>query len=204
MATYTVTTSFSANTTAIASEVNQNFTDVLTALNALDAANLTGTIALARISNLTSSQMAAAFFKDEDDMASDSATAVSSQQASKAYSDTKESTIVTQSTAGLFGSWANIDSLSATLVKDEVYKVGSDGFVVAVGLYNRVIKGYTDGSNPPVAQRCDNFGYANAGQQPNFTMPVRKDDYWKVTQSGAGAIESLYWLPFGTGTCVKK
>ena len=85
MATYTVTTSFSANTTAIASEVNQNFTDVLTALNALDAANLTGTIALARISNLTSSQMAAAFFKDEDDMASDSATAVASQQSVKAH-----------------------------------------------------------------------------------------------------------------------
>lgn len=83
--TYTVTTSFSADTTAIASEVNQNFTDVLTALNALDAANLTGTIALARISNLTSSQMASTYFKDEDDMASDSATAVSSQQAIKAH-----------------------------------------------------------------------------------------------------------------------
>ena len=87
MATYTVTTSFSADTTAIASEVNQNFTDVLTALNSFAAANLTGTIALARISNLTSSQMAAAFFKDEDDMASDSATAVATQQSIKAYVD---------------------------------------------------------------------------------------------------------------------
>lgn len=86
--TYTVTTTFSANTTAIASEVNQNFTDVLTALNSFDATNLTGTIALARISDLTSTQMASAFFKDEDDMSSNLDTAVASQQSVKAYADT--------------------------------------------------------------------------------------------------------------------
>lgn len=45
MATYTVTTAFTANTTAVAAEVNENFTDVLTALNAFDGANITdGTI----------------------------------------------------------------------------------------------------------------------------------------------------------------
>lgn len=60
MATYTVTNSFSADGTAIASEVNANFTDVLAALNALDAANLTGSIAVARISGLTTTQFAAA------------------------------------------------------------------------------------------------------------------------------------------------
>lgn len=83
--TYTVTSSFAADTTALASEVNQNFTDVLTALNSFDAANLTGTIALARISDLTATQMASTFFLDEDAMTSNSATAVSSQQAIKAY-----------------------------------------------------------------------------------------------------------------------
>jgi len=84
--TYTVTTSFTADTTAVASEVNQNFTDVLTALNALDASNLaSGTVAVARISNLTSTQMASTYFLDEDDMASDSATAVASQQSLAAY-----------------------------------------------------------------------------------------------------------------------
>jgi len=86
MATYTVTNTFSANTTAVASQVNQNFTDVLTALNAFDAANLTtGTLSVSRIANLTSVQMATTFFLDEDDMASDSATAVASQQSIKAY-----------------------------------------------------------------------------------------------------------------------
>lgn len=86
MATYTVTNTFSANTTAVASQVNQNFTDILTALNAFDAANLTtGTLSVSRIANLTSAQMATTFFLDEDNMASDSATAVASQQSIKAY-----------------------------------------------------------------------------------------------------------------------
>ena len=84
--TYTVTTSFSADTTAIASEVNQNFTDILDALNnGFDATNLTGTIALARISDLTATQMASTFFLDQDAMGSNSATAVASQQSIVAY-----------------------------------------------------------------------------------------------------------------------
>lgn len=59
--TYTVANSFSADTTAVASEVNQNFTDVLTALNSYDASNLSsGTVPSARISSLTTTQIAAA------------------------------------------------------------------------------------------------------------------------------------------------
>jgi len=87
--TYTVTYPFSADTTAVATEVNQNFTDVLTALNDFDASNCddTKTLPLGCISNLTSAQMASTFFKDEDDMASNSATAVASQQSIKAYVD---------------------------------------------------------------------------------------------------------------------
>jgi len=84
--TYTVTNTLAVDTTAIASEVNQNFTDVLTALNAFDAANLSsGTVPLARISGLTTTQFAATTFYDEDDMASDSATAMASQQSIKAH-----------------------------------------------------------------------------------------------------------------------
>jgi hypothetical protein len=58
--TYTVTNDFTADTTAVADDVDQNFTDVLTALNAFDASNLgSGTVPLARISALTVSQIAA-------------------------------------------------------------------------------------------------------------------------------------------------
>lgn len=139
---------------------------------------------------------------DSSEMASDAAPVEDEAIVNKKYVD---DLIAAEVTARSFGAWTDKDSGgSVALAKDEVYKVGSDGFVVAVGVYNRDIQGYTDGSNPPTTQRCDNFGYANAGQQPNFTMPVRKDDYWKVTQSGAGAIESLYWLPIGSGTCVKQ
>ncbi len=59
--TYSITTTFTADESAVASEVNQNFTDVLTALNAYDASNLSsGTVPLARISGLTTTQIAAA------------------------------------------------------------------------------------------------------------------------------------------------
>lgn len=86
--TYSVTNTFTADTTAVASEVNANFQNILDAINAFDAANLSsGTLPLARISGLTSTQMSSALFKDEDDMASDSATAVASQQSVKYYVD---------------------------------------------------------------------------------------------------------------------
>lgn len=89
MATYTVTTSFAEDTTAVASQVNQDFIDVLTALNSFDASNLDSSTAvpLTCITGLTSSQCAASFFKDEDAMTSNSATAVASQQSIKAYVD---------------------------------------------------------------------------------------------------------------------
>ncbi len=74
----------------LATHINSEVDAILVALNDFDASNCkkSGTsIPLANITNLTSTQMAAAFFKDEDDMASNSATAVSSQQAIKAFVD---------------------------------------------------------------------------------------------------------------------
>lgn len=121
--TYTVTNIMVADETALAAEVNTNFTDVLTALNAFDAGNLaSGTVPLARITGLTTTQLAAAAFKDEDDMASDSATAMASQQSIKAH-------VAAQIAAnkGIAKAWAVIDgtgtpsittSLNATSVAD--------------------------------------------------------------------------------------
>jgi len=204
--TYTVTSSFAADTTALASEVNQNFTDVLTALNSFDAANLTGTISLARISDLTATQMASTFFLDEDAMTSNSATAVSSQQAIKAYADTKEKTLVTQATAGIFGSWTNLDSLDAALVKDGIYKVDSDGFVCtnfsnqASGCRHYIKIGDTSS--------VDKFTFTQGGginenNSASLTIPIPKDWYWRLTVVH-GTLESVNWLPIGTGACVKQ
>ena len=122
--TYSVTTSFSANTTAIASEVNQNFTDVLTALNSFDATNLTGTIALARISDLTSTQMSSAFFKDQDDMTSNSATAVASQQSVKAYVDAAPSTAMTPTS---YAAEESITFANGFIMKQGTISVSANG-----------------------------------------------------------------------------
>ena len=154
--------------------------------------------------------------KDEDDMASDSAVHTSTQQAIKAYSDAiaaaaaaavaaKENTIVTQATASLFGSWTTLDSLGAALVKTEVYKAACDGFVCAYvnssgpgwNLY-----GYTDGNNPPTTIRQRANMYLTELQYVAISFPVRKNDYWKITIT-SGTLK-LYWLPIGTGGCVKQ
>lgn len=141
-------------------------------------------------------------FLDEDAMGSNSANKVASQQSIKAYVDTKEDVIVTQATAGLFGSWTSLDSESNSLVKSEVYKVGSDGVVLVVpAIANASLDGYTDGSNPPTTLR-GNCEYAGGVRRSTINMPVRKDDYWKITATdGTPAIS---WLPFGTGGCVKQ
>lgn len=98
-----------------------------------------------------------------------------------------------------FGSWTNKDSGgSANLAKDEVYKVGSDGFVLAYFTGSGTSAGYTDGSNPPTAKRAQNIG---GEEVPGFIMlPVKKDDYWKIT----GTTTIINWLPIGSGTCVKQ
>lgn len=207
MATYTVDNTFTADTTAIASEVNQNFTNVLDALNSFDAANLTGTISLARISDLTATQMASTFFLDEDNMASNSATAVSSQQAIKAYADTKEATIVTQTTANVWGARVTTDSLSATLIKDTVYRAQCDGIVTVYrgqsGGTDSVSAGYSNSSNPPTGTTLAARGTTGlSNKQGGFSMHVRKNDYWTVTMTNV--TPAIYWLPFGTGDSVAQ
>ena len=158
---YTVPNDFVTDTVAVADQVDANFNAVLAAVNALDAGNLaSGTVALARISGLTSSQMAAAFFKDEDDMASDSETAVSSQQAIKAYI----------ATAIAFGSWASKSN-------NTEYTAASDGFVVAKATGDQQLKMYT----PTATLRIHHTVLGSGADVHSSTLPVRSGDTWKVT-----------------------
>jgi len=116
----------------------------------------------------------------------------------KKFVDTKEDILVTQSTAGIFGSWTDKDSGgSNALAKDEVYKVGSDGFVTSIG--SGWIQAYTDGSNPPTTLRFQDTDYGDSSKA-GLILPVRKDDYWEIN----GTITAINWLPIGTGTCVKQ
>lgn len=66
---------------------------------------------------------------------------------------------------------------------DTVYYAESPGFVCAYGGggISTYVYGYTDSSNPPTTCRLkdviDSIHYGD------ITMPVRKGDYWKVTNA---------------------
>lgn len=135
--------------------------------------------------------------KDEDDMASDSASHATTQQSQKAYADAvaaaaaayTDTEITTAIAAALpdddaFGTWGGkSDSVS--------YLAASDGFVCAIDTnLNTYLKGYTDGSNPPTTLRQSVSSYYS--NPSSFMMPVKKGDYWKVT----GAT-TIYWIPVG-------
>ena len=109
----------------------------------------------------------------------------------------------------VFGSWKTTDSNSTTLSQDNVYKAESDGFVCvhtdSLNSDGGHIAGFTDGSNPPATLRSYCVTGAVYGAHPvlNFTMPVKKGDYWKVTESGNGT-PTILWIPIGNGDCVKQ
>ena len=97
-----------------------------------------------------------------------------------------------------FGSWTNKDSANNTLVKNTVYKVTSDGFICARHT-NGVIYGYTDSSSSPNTLRVANDA---ACLGTSVTLPVRKDDYFKLTTNVN--ITAIYWLPMGSGKCERQ
>jgi len=95
------------------------------------------------------------------------------------------------SVTSLFGDWV---SKSA----NTVYQATTDGFAVidayTPGNWDGV-KVYTDASNPPTTLRGRVTG-DGLDLHGTITMPVRKNDYWKVTLVGGGAATG-YWLPIG-------
>jgi len=77
-----------------------------------------------------------------------------------------------------------------TKADNTVYQAATDGFVLCKGDQDVTVVGYTDGSNPPGTER---IRQASSQYSINsFTMPVRKNDYWKVT----GGV-TIYWIPLG-------
>ena len=186
MATYTVTNTFVADTTADGPEVSANFTDLLTALNAFDASNLaSGTVPLAHIANLTTSEFAANVVDTDDTLAADSDTRLPSQQAAKGYIDTEGALSLPDDDA--FGAW----ELKSNAV---VYQADSDGYVIAAVLLpfsTATLSVTTDSSNPPVTVRAKNR--IKRATYTAVTVPVKKGDYW-IT---ANAFRSVYWIPIG-------
>ena len=114
-----------------------------------------------------------------------------------------DGTLQTTAGGGAFGSWTNKNSAGGALVKNTVYRVSSNGFVCAyITTSNRRMDGYTDGNASPATVR---FVVASAhavegNPKGSFTMPVKNGDYWKIT----GDPDSIYWLPMGSGKCVRQ
>jgi hypothetical protein len=83
-----------------------------------------------------------------------------------------------------------------------------DGFVVATaywsggGKHTLEMKGYTDASaNPTTLRQISGYrvaqifnGITVGSYTANFTMPVRKGDYWRVDISGDYTKRVLYWI----------
>lgn len=141
------------------------------------------------------------FIKTGAVMASDSAPVEDAGVANKLYVDnqvaTKEATVVTQATAGIFGAWTDKDSDNSTLVKTVSYTTQCDGFITAYTDYGGTLV-YIE--TPIGTIRTGGIGgQGYAGWLSGVCCPVRKGDTWKVM--GANHI---YWLPFGTGGLVKQ
>lgn len=86
---------------------------------------------------------------------------------------------------------------------DTVYQAASDGLVLAYGTLTAShavdLTGLTDSSNPPTTTRAVAFmANTGTGTAISLMMPVRKGDYYEVSQNGAGTGTSMWWIPLGT------
>jgi hypothetical protein len=143
--------------------------------------------------------MSAAFFKDEDDMASNSATAVSSQQALKAY-------IATQIAANIasevtLSAYTNQDSESNAMLKSHAYLAATGGFVaVYVANQNgKILKGYVGATNNPAGagtliQKAED---GEGAQAACFPFPVAEGEYFEITYDGSNT-PVILWKSMGT------
>jgi len=118
-----------------------------------------------------------------------------------------DDSVTTGKIDSIFGSWTSIDSDTNTLAHTSVYKATSDGFVV--GFISGVdqwqtITCYTDSSSSPTTIRQQSSSSGGTSCPPDFSMPVKKNDYWKVTRTATDSAPTIYWMPIGNGQCQKQ
>ena len=91
---------------------------------------------------------------------------------------------LTNITGTFLGSWTS-------KTNNTVYQAATDGLVI--GSVTAAIRGtgLSDASNPPTTERASNWG--TTGVVVSITFPVRKNDYWKVTDCTA-----VYWISLGS------
>jgi hypothetical protein len=95
--------------------------------------------------------------------------------------------------SGALGIWASRNA-------NTVYQAATDGFVMAYLHHytGGTLKILTDSSNPPTTIRAEqrtSSGTTEFGS--TLTVPVKKNDYYKIEQSGGDSF-SAYWIPLGS------
>jgi len=195
---FAVTNTFTANTTAEAAKVNTNFSEIETELNDFptDGALGTGVVDTTQLAAdaVTNAKIA------DDALDSEHYTDGSIDAAHLASDSVTNAKIDTSGAFSLFGTWTANDSGSNAIVKTEVYKAGTDGFItVQTSAGTNNIKIYTDSSNPPTTLRI--YQDVTGSGKESVMCPIKKDDYFKVTGT---YVTPIYWLPIGTGTVVKQ
>lgn len=194
--TYTVTHTFVADTTAVASEVNQNFTDVLTALNAFDASNLSSnSVPLARITGLTTTQFAANVIDTDDTLAADSDTRIASQSATKSYVDAQVAT-------SDWGALISTDTEANGFLVSHAYLVAQNGTVYAyvenTDLSDDTLIGYNGHTDDPEGAGVKMQSVKNASTQGNngalsINFDVASGRYFEIVAAGGTA--NINWQP---------
>ena len=104
--------------------------------------------------------------------------------------------------------WAAGSSLGAWVDKSSSYgaqQATTDGFVVVDlvrggGDSIATSIGYTDANSDPTTERTRccavNSASTHVDFDGGFCMPVKKNDYWKVVNSGG--TQKVYWIPLGS------
>ncbi len=128
---------------------------------------------------------------DEDDMASDSAVSVATQQSIKAHD--------------AFGAFTNQDDDTNAMLVAHAYLANQDGFVSVVHTANAaadIVVGYVDTDNNPAAGGTVLAGInaRTGGAVESRMFPVASGKYFEITNS-AGAT-AIYWQP-KSGALVK-
>jgi len=85
------------------------------------------------------------------------------------------------------------------------FQAQTSGLVIASAHYAygincaRTLIGITDSSPNPTINRAYAKSSYDFHQVGSFTMPVKKGDYWKITQTTVGSItcteKIIYWIP---------
>ncbi len=104
-----------------------------------------------------------------------------------------------------FGEWqeTDVDQIGgdgSDFVRNEVYQAATDGFVTFFksGCTGQTARAYTHSNRSKVEEGDDEAFKINDGAYgcggSGVTLPVRKNDYWKVYGSGGG---NIWWISLG-------